>query len=198
MRWRAALLGIVLFATAGLPAAMLLAAAEPEPRTWATSPRDTVAPEPRWDGPATESLAMLRRVSVTEARRARAALAACETRAGRAAGTRRNARYRACATAPLARTDGFAHANSRMLRVLAGTASEACRRRVQALSGAAGALSDSARATLRGGLDAPWAELAAMSRSIRTLAGEVERLARGRGWAVTCRARRAVEAEPVA
>ena len=53
---------------------------------------------------------MLRRVSVSEARRSSEALAAREARAGRAAAKRRNARYRACATAPLARTDGFASA----------------------------------------------------------------------------------------
>ena len=43
------------------------------------------------------------------------------------------------------------------------------------LSGTASSLSLSARATLRGGLDAPWTELVEMSRSIRALAGEVLR-----------------------
>ena len=121
MRWRAVLLGMVIIATPGLPVAMLSEVPEPAPRAWPKSPQDELpGPPPRWDQPAIESLAMLRRVSASEARRSVAALAACEARAGRASGARRNARFRACATAPLARTDGFAGANSRMLSVLAG------------------------------------------------------------------------------
>ena len=101
---------------------MLFEAPAPTPRGVAASrPPDTPPlPPPRWDAPAIASLSMLRRVSRDEARRSDAALAACETSAGRAAASRRNARFRACATAPLARTDGFAGANSRMLTVLAG------------------------------------------------------------------------------
>ena len=57
---------------------------------------------------------MLRRVTALESRRVVAALAACETHASRGAGTRRNVRYRRCATAPLARTDGFATNNNRI------------------------------------------------------------------------------------
>ena len=147
-----------------------------------------VAPA-RWDEPARESLTMLRRVSVNEARRSSAALAACEAHAGRAAAKRRNARYRACATAPLARTDGFASANSRMLSVLAGNGgpTRACRGRVLTLSGTTGSLSFTARSTLRG-LDAPWGHLVVASREIRALADEVLRLARAPGWSATCRA----------
>ena len=70
-----------------------------------------------------------------------------------------------------------------MLSVLAGNSgpTEACRGRVLALSGTASSLSMSARMTLRGGLDAPWEELIEMSRGIRALAGEVQRLARAPG-----------------
>jgi hypothetical protein len=192
---------MVLLAAPGLLFALLFAAPAPMPRAWSQSPRDTPPPPPpRWDEPAIASLKLLRRVSVDEARRSHAALAACETRAGRAAAARRNARFRACATAPLARTDGFAGANSRMLSVLAGSggATEACANRLLMLSGTASSLSLSARATLRGGLDAPWAELVEMSRSIRRLAGEVQRLARARGWNVTCRVRPATDVAPVA
>lgn len=201
MRWRGALLGMVLIAAAGLPVAMLLAPPAPTPRAWPKSPRDAPGPPPpRWDKPAVASLSLLRRVSRDEARRSRAALAACETRARRAAASRRNARYRACATAPLARTDGFAGANSRILTALAGNsgATEACANRVLRLSGTTSSLSMLARELLRGGLDAPWAELVAMSRSVRELADEVWRLARAPGWKKTCRVRRAVEVEPVA
>jgi hypothetical protein len=190
MRWRAALLGMVMMSAPAAPVA-LLARAEPpapEPKT----PRDTtvvIAPA-RWDEPARASLAMLRRVSVKEARRSISALAACEARAGRAAGKRRNARYRACATRPLARTNGFASSNSHILSVLAGTAgpTRACRARVLMLSGTTGSLSFIARSTLRG-LDAPWGDLVAASREIRALAGEVRRLARAPGWGSTCRPR---------
>jgi len=192
MRWRAALLGMVMMAAPAVPAVLLLRAEPPAPERAPKTPADTtvlVAPA-RWDEPARESLSMLRRVSVLEARRSSAALAACETRAGRAAASRRNARYRACATAPLARTDGFAAANSRMLSVLAGNGgpTRACRGRVLTLSGTTGSLSFTARSTLRG-LDAPWGHLVAASREIRALADEVLRLARAPGWSATCRPR---------
>jgi hypothetical protein len=200
MRWRGALLGMVLIAAPGLPVAMLLEAPAPPLRAWPQSPRETPSPPPpRWDEPAIASLSLLRRVSRDEARRSHAALAACETSAGRAAASRRNKRFRACATAPLARTDGFAGANSRMLTALArdSGATDACQSRVLTLSGTTNSLSMLARATLRGGLDAPWAEVVEMSRSIREVAGEVLRLARAPGWAATCRARAVVD-PPVA
>jgi hypothetical protein len=192
MRWRAVVLGIVMIAAPGLPAAMLLEAPAPVPKAWPSSPEDKpAAPPPRWDAPAIAALEMLRRVSANESRRSDTALAACEVSAGRATGTRRNARFRACATAPLARTDSFAGANSRMLSVLAGNSgpTETCLARVMALSGTAGSLSMSARMTLRGGLDLPWDELVEMSRGIRALAGEVRRLARAPHWRVSCRVR---------
>ena len=192
MRWRAVLLGMVMIATPGLAVAMLLEAPPPRPKAWLTSPQDEQpTPPPRWDEPAIASLSMLRRVSASEARRSGAALAACEAQAGRASGSRRNARFRACATAPLARTDNFAGLNGRMLSVLAGNSgpTEACGARLLALSGTASSLSMTARMTLRGGLDAPWEELVEMSRGIRALAGEVRRLARAPHWSVSCRAR---------
>jgi hypothetical protein len=192
MRWRAVLLGMVMIAIPGLPVAMLVEAPAPVPKAWPESPEDELpSPPPRWDAPEIASLEMLRRVSANESRRSDAALAACEERAGRATGTRRNARFRACATAPLARTDGFAGANSRMLSALAGNSgpTETCLGRVLALSGTAGSLSMSARMTLRGGLDLPWDELVEMSRGIRALAGEVRRLARAPHWSVSCRVR---------
>ena len=201
MLWRGALVGMVLIAAPALPFAMLFEAPAPTPRVWPQSPPDTPPlPPPRWDEPTIASLSMLRRVSRDEARRAHAALAACETSAGRADASRRNARFRACATAALARTDGFAGANSRVLTALAGNsgATEACQTRVLMLSGTASSLSLSARATLRGGLDAPWTELVEMSRSIRQLAREVFKLARAPGWADTCRVRPAIDVEPVA
>ena len=78
-----------------------------------------------------------------------------------------------------------------MLSVLAGNSgpTEACGSRLLALSGTASSLSMSARMTLRGGLDAPWEELMEMSRGIRALAGEVQRLARAPDWSATCRVR---------
>jgi hypothetical protein len=62
------------------------------------------------------------------------------------------------------------------------------------LSGTTSSLSMLARATLRGGLDAPWPEVVEMSRSVRELAGEVVRLVRAAGRRVTCRARAEPEA----
>ena len=128
---------------------------------------------------------------MTEARRSVAALASCETRAGRITAARRNRHYRKCATAPLARTHAFAAANSHMLSGLAGSSgpTRACRGRVLQLSGVAGTLASFASSTLRGGLDAPWEELLAASRGIRGLAAETLRLARGSGWSETCKPR---------
>ena len=63
---------------------------------------------------------------------------------------------------------------------------EACRGRVLHLSGMTGSLAMSARSTLRGGLDAPWAEVREASRTIRAVAREASRIARAPGWASTC------------
>ena len=191
MHWRAVLLGMAMVATPGLAVALLSEVPEPAPRAWTTSPKDEIKAPPRWDQPAIESLSMLRRVSASEARRSVAALVACEARAGRASGERRNARFRSCATAPLARTDNVASLNSRVLSVLAGNSrpTEACGNRLLALSGTASSLSMSARMTLRGGFDATWEELMEMSSGIRALADEVHRLARAPGWGTTCRER---------
>ena len=55
-----------------------------------------------------------------------------------------------------------------------------CRGRVLSLCGASANLAFTARTTLRGGLDLPWAELLAASRAIRALAREARGLARER------------------
>jgi hypothetical protein len=188
---RGALLGLVSLALPGLLGALLLRT-EPVAPAWPESPDGgawTVAqPPPRWDVPARESLAMLRRITVTEARQSVADLAACEARAARAAVSSRTRAFRRCATAPLARVDGFGTANARMLANLAGTAgpSDECRGRVMSLSGMTSALGFSARTTLRG-WDATWGELLAASKEIRATARAAARLARAPGWRATCR-----------
>ena len=189
---RAALLGMVMLAAGGLLATALLRASEPAPRAWPESPDGgawTVEEPPaRWDVPARESLAMLRRVTVTEARRSLADLAACESQTARVAAAARKKRFRACATRPLARVDGFGTANGRMLSNLASTAgpSQQCRGRLLSLSGLTSALGFSARATLRG-WEATGDELIASSRAIRAAAREAMKLARAPGWGATCR-----------
>jgi hypothetical protein len=163
------------------------------PHAWARTPSAPPHPAPEkpghWDQPARESLALLRRTTAAEAKRSLAALASCEAHAGHIAAERRNRDYRRCATAPLARTHAFATANSRMLSNLAGSANPVreCRGRVLELSGVAGTLAFTTNSTLRGGLDAPWKELHAASRSIRGLARETLRLANQPGWASTCK-----------
>ena len=191
MRWRAAVLGMVMMAAPAVPVTLLLQEEPPAPSPKTPADITVLVAPARWDEPARVSLTMLVRASVTEARRSSAALAVCEERAGRAVAKRRNARYRACATATLARTDGFASSNSRMLAVLAGNGgpTQACRGRLLKLSGMTVGLSLTARTTLRGGLDAPWGDLVAASREIRALADEVLKLARAPGWSTTCRAR---------
>ena len=128
-------------------------------------------------------------MTAAEARRSVAALATCEAHAGHIAAERRNRDYRRCATSPLARTHAFATANSRMLSSLVGSANPVreCRGRVLALTGVASTLASTSNSTLRGGLDAPWDELLAASRSIRGLAAESLRLAEQPGWASTCK-----------
>jgi hypothetical protein len=200
----ALLLGVLALAVPAAPLGAVLRPAPDPPRAWAKTPADPPrrAPEPpaHWDKPAGESLALLRRVTATEARRSAAALASCEAHAGALAGSRRNRDYRRCATEPLARTHAFATANSRMLSNLAGSTNPAreCRGRVLELSGVAGSLGFTSNTTLRGGLDAPWDELLDASRSIRRLAAETLRLARRPGWASTCRPQPAKTPPPAA
>jgi len=195
MRSRLALLlGVFALAVPLAPLGLVLGlGSEPAPRAWARTPSAPphAAPEKpaHWDKPARESLALLRRTTVAEAKRSLASLASCEAHAGHIAAARRNRDYRRCATAPLARTHAFATANSRMLSNLAGSANPVreCRGRVLELSGIAGTLASTSNSTLRGGLDAPWAELHDASRSIRGLAREALRLAKQPGWAATCK-----------
>jgi hypothetical protein len=189
----AVLMGVLALALPVVLAGVALRPRPEPPRAWAKTPAGLprAAPQPpaHWDHPARESLSFLRQVTATEAKRSAAALAACEAHAGHIAAARRNRDYRRCATAPLARTHAFASANSRMLANLAGSANPVreCRGRVLELSGVAGSLGFSSNTTLRGGLDAPWADLLDASRSIRALAAETLRLARRPGWASTCR-----------
>src|SRR4051794_12971379 len=143
MRSRLApLLGLLALAAPAAPLALVLSTSPAQaPPAWAKTPRDPPHPPPeppaRWDTPARESLALLRRTTAAEARRSVAALTSCEAHAGHIAVKRRNHDYRRCATAPLARTHAFASANSHMLSNLAGSANPVreCRGRVLALSG---------------------------------------------------------------
>ncbi len=198
------LLGMLAIALPALPLAFVVHAlgGPALPPTWPKSPPEPplaapVAPA-RWDRPARESLAMLRRATVVESRRVVAALAACETQASRGTGTRRNVRYRRCATAPLARTDGFASNNGRILLALVGSAgpTRACRARVTSLAGTVGTLGMLANGTLRTGLDAPWAEVLTASRAIRRLAADSRDAASEPGWAATCKSRPPAPAPP--
>jgi hypothetical protein len=201
----ALLLGMLALAVPAAPLGLLIfnSPASP-PRAWARTPpsRPVPTPEPpgHWDSPARESLALLRRTTAAEARRSVAALASCEVHAGHITAAHRNGDYRRCATAPLARTHAFASANSRMLSNLAGSTNpeRECRGRVLALSGATNTLSFTSNSTLRGGLDAPWQELRAASRSIRVLAAETLRLAHQPGWNSTCKPQPAKASPPPA
>ena len=74
-----------MLAVPGLLGAALMPSRAPEVRGMAEVARrrpDERGGEPpaRWDAPANESLAMLRRVTASEARRSVSALAACEAR----------------------------------------------------------------------------------------------------------------------
>jgi hypothetical protein len=181
------LLGLLSLAVPGVLMLLALRDAPRPERAWPTSPPEpplpSPVPPPRWDHPARSSLALLRRTTANEARRSLTALGACE-REGRR-------HYRRCATAPLARTNAFAAANSRMLSGLAGASgpTRACRGRVLQLSGTAGTLATVAKETLRGALQRPWPEVLDASRSVRGLAAETLRLARKPGWGTTCRPR---------
>jgi hypothetical protein len=187
------LLGVLALAVPAVPLGFLLRRPPEPPRAWAKSPPEKppapAKPPAHWDQPARESLALLRRTTAAEAKRSVAALASCESHAGHSSAKRRNHDYRRCATPPLARVHAFASANSHMLSNLADAAKPVreCRGRVLALSGMASTLAFTTNSTLRGGLDAPWGELLAASRSIRGLAAETLRLAREPGWSSTCK-----------
>lgn len=198
MHRRSALLaGLIAITLSGLVPALAALPVEPAKRSWAGSPRHPPFPHPvapaRWDRSSTESLALLRRVTVREARHAQLALADCERHAGRDV-----RRYRRCALTELDRTHAYASTNSRMLsKLVAGEiATTACRERVLALSGSTGMLAQIARATRLAGLDAAWIEVHAASRSIRGLARDALQQARGAEWARTCRPRPPAPALP--
>lgn len=198
---RALALGVLLSV---VPALVVLATLRPEPqvRAWKRSPAaaPTPSPTPDWDGPATESLALLRRITVKEVELAAPALAACSRRARRA--ERVGVAFRGCALRPLARMDGFAAANRHMLSNLAEVAPDRCRQRVLRLSGLTAVLGETARNTLQSALTMQRQELLAASRTIRAFAREASELARERGWKSSCRALperdRATGHEPVA
>ncbi len=190
----AGLLGV---ATAGVMPALALLPDRPAARAWSHSPPEPPLVHPaapaRWNHGSSASLGLLRRVTAREATRSQSALAACERRAGH-----RVSRYRRCAVTALERTSAFAAANSKMLSLLVSDAlaTHACRGRVLALSGSTGLLAQIARTTRMSGLDAPWPDVLAASRSIRGLAHETVRLAHWSRWATTCRARPAAPPPP--
>jgi len=196
MRPRLALLlgMLVLAAPAVLAGSVALRQGPAAQRVWLRSPPEppvaAVEPQANWDQPARESLALLRRTTVSEAKRSLGALASCESHAGHRTPERRNLDYRRCATAPLARTHAFASANSHMLSNLADATHPVreCRGRVLALSGMANMLAFTTNSALRNALSAPWEEVLEASRSIRGIAAETLRMAREPGWGSTCKA----------
>jgi hypothetical protein len=156
------------------------------------------APLPRWDAAAQASLALLRRVTVQEARRAIGALARCEGRAAGAAAAQRNRRYRHCALRGMARTGGFARANTQQLETLADTArpGRRCLTLLRELAGGTGALNAQVGTLMRSWTATPWRELLASSRSVRGMARFTLRLAGARRWRAACRATPAAPAAP--
>ncbi|WP_028058178.1 hypothetical protein [Candidatus Solirubrobacter pratensis] len=178
-----------------LPVALL--SHGPASRSWARAPREAPYPRPRvearWDRGSSASLALLRHVTAREAHHAQLTLADCERHAHS-----RVPRYRRCAMTALDRAQAYASANSRMLSLLVEGAvpTKACRRRVMALSGSTGLLAQIARSTRLSGLDAPWTEVRAASRSIRDLARDALRQAHGSEWATTCAPRPRAPAAP--
>jgi len=164
------------------------------PRSWSTArqpPIAATAPEAGWNRADRESLGKLREVTIEQTRRVVGDLELCETQATRLDDTARNRAYRRCATPALAWADGIGTANGRMLSNLAASTAPpgACRERMLRLSGTTANLAFSASTTLRGGLDAPWVELLAASRTIRAFATEASQLARASGWGRTCKAK---------
>lgn len=198
MRTRLGALVVVLLLAA--PALLIIHA--PSRAGWPRSPREPPLPHPvvhgRWSRASLDSLALLRRITVREARHAQLALADCETRAGVRHGAHRLASYRRCAVGALQRAQAYASANSRMLQMLVSdaTPTRACRNRVLALSGSASLLAWNARATVGGSFGVPWAQVLAASRSVRGLARDALRQASDDGWSSTCRPRPRVPEPP--
>jgi hypothetical protein len=194
MSWRVAG-GMAVIAVPALALVLLLAGPAPH-AAWPHSPPEPplvpAKPIPRWSRTSQASLALLRRVTMSEARRSERELAACEASARRAAPARRPARFRHCALAPMSRTGSFASSNSHMLfALLEGVDStRACRGGVLALSGTTSTLAMVARVTARGSFDAGWTDMLAASRSIRGLARQSLKLARARALDRECRPRK--------
>ncbi|MDA0173331.1 hypothetical protein OJ998_29780 [Solirubrobacter taibaiensis] len=199
---RAMVLGVLLLLMPGVLAVIALRP-EREVRAWPASPT-LPAPTPvaYWDTPASESLATLREITVSEAKLAGPALAECEKRSGKLADKERNKAFRACALRSLARVEGFGTMNARLLMSLAGTAQDDCRERMMHLGGLTSTIGQTARSTLQGAMELEWADVLAGSKAIRSFARDASRLARERGWKSSCRALperdRATGDEPVA
>jgi hypothetical protein len=191
----ALLAALVAIVAAALPVPLL--SHGPAPRSWARAPQEPPYPRPaiagRWNRGSSASLALLRRVTAREAHHALLTLSDCERHAHA-----RVRRYRRCATTALDRAQAYASANSRMLSGLVESAvpTSACRRRVMALSGSTGQLAQIARSTRLSGLEAPWTEVLAASRSVRGLARDALQQARWSDWAATCRPRPPAPAVP--
>ena len=200
----AVIAGLAVAAAGGLAGARLATSGSPPAHTWtraATTVNGPAAPAARWDGASVASLTLLRRVTAQEARLSVAGLSRCERRiaaAGRPA--TRVPRYRRCALRTLARTGASGMTNSRMLLRLVDQAEAAprCDLLVRSLAGGTGILGSLAQSSLRDGVGAPWADVLAASRSIRTLARAALRLARRHEWQRACRARAAPRAAPQA
>lgn len=171
------MLGVWLTVVPGLLAVLALRPG-PELRLWPETPALAApAPEPTWDVPASESLALLRETTVTAAR-FEPELAACEASAERVPAATRPKTFRKCAFTPLSRMDGFGSTNGRMLMQLARSARDECRERVLSLGGMNSSLGSGARATLRSALGLEWNELLAESKTLRAVAREAMDLAR--------------------
>ena len=184
-----------------LPAAPLGAVLRPgpePPRAWGEDARGPASPgagsRPRTGtSPRASQLAFLRQVTGHRGQ-------ALRCRAGRVRGARRgtwrrrgrNRDYRRCATAPLARTRRVREAptaacspTSPARRTRPASAAGAC----SSCPAAAGALGFTSNTTLRGGLDAPWAELLVCLALDPRAGGRDAAAARAQpGWAATCKA----------
>jgi hypothetical protein len=145
-----------------------------------------------WDAGAQASVALVRRVTAHEARRAMARLTRCEGRAAGAAAALRNRRYRHCALRDMARTGGFARANSHQLETLAETGRPRphCLMLLRELAGGTGQLAGQVHTLMLNWAAASWRELLASSRAVRDMARSTLQLARRAEWRAACRARR--------